>query len=422
MKKLINLLQGYVEILATGAFPERLLNLCAQNRLQFWRLCWIDETSFTFRVALKDRKRLDGLAQRSMCELTEQGRRGAAVVAAGMRRRWGFLLGLALCLGAVGLLSRFLLVIEVAGNETVPTAVILSQLQRVGVRPGAYGPAIEEREVANTALIGLPELSYMAINIYGTRAEVVVREAEKMPELLDEGTPSDVVAAADGIIEHIHVDTGRAMFGDGSIVLRGETLISGELDLKEPEGGTVDLGYLVVHAAGTVTARTWRTLEETVPLTAAVKEYTGEEHTGYSLRLLWFDMDFFQNSSILQGRYDKIAETKEWTLFGRPMPAALTTVTWRGYTLREEPIDQDEAAARMEELLRLRLDRLMEARRGEVLRTDFVTCIDGGRLSVKLLAECREEIGRTVEREGEVGHIRSAEQPPVKRDSAGAGR
>ena len=47
----------------TGAFPERLLNLCAQNRLQFWKLCWLDETSFTFRVALKDRRRLDELAQ-----------------------------------------------------------------------------------------------------------------------------------------------------------------------------------------------------------------------------------------------------------------------------------------------------------------------------------------------------------------------
>ena len=82
MKKLINLLRGYVEIEAVGAFPERLLNLCAQNRLQFRKLCWLDETSFTFRIALRGRGRLDGLAQRAMCELREKGRRGAAVVLA----------------------------------------------------------------------------------------------------------------------------------------------------------------------------------------------------------------------------------------------------------------------------------------------------------------------------------------------------
>ena len=41
-------------------------------------------------------------------------------------------------------------------------------------------------------------------------------------------------------------------------------LITGDLDLKEPEYGTVDLGHLIVHAAGSVTARTWRVLEETI--------------------------------------------------------------------------------------------------------------------------------------------------------------
>ena len=352
MKKLINLLRGYVEIAVTGAFPERLLNLCAQNRLQFWHLCWLDETSFTFRVALRDRGRLDELARRAMCGLEERGRRGAAAVAEGIvDRRWGFLLGLGLCVLAVGFLSRFLLVVEVSGNQRVPTAVILSQLQRVGVRPGAYGPGIREREAANTALLGLPELSYLAINIYGTRAEVIVREAEKTPELLKEDVPADVVAAADGIIEDIHVESGRAAFQDGDVVAKGETLISGTLDLKEPVGGTVDFGYLVVHAAGSVTARTWRTLEETIPLTRQVKEYTGEERRGYGVKFLWFDVDFFENSSISQGRYDKITETAELTLFGRAMPAALTTVTCRGYTLREEPVDRDAAAAELEQLL-----------------------------------------------------------------------
>ena len=72
MKKLINLIRGYVDVEVTGAFPERLLNLCAQNRLQFWKLCWLDETSFTFRIFLRDRKRLDELAQRSMCEVSEK--------------------------------------------------------------------------------------------------------------------------------------------------------------------------------------------------------------------------------------------------------------------------------------------------------------------------------------------------------------
>lgn len=406
MKKLINLLRGYVEVEVTGAFPERLLNLCAQNRLEFWKLRWLDETSFTFRVALQDRKRLDELAQRAMCGLNEKGRRGAAAVAEGiLRRRWGFVAGVALCFVAVSFLSRFLLVVEVTGNESVSSAVILSQLQRVGVRPGAYGPNIVEKEAANEALLGLPELSYMAINIYGTRAEVVVHEAEKMPELLDESIPTDVVAETDGMIEDIHVDTGRAMFQDGDIVAKGEVLISGDLDLKEPEYGTVDLGHLIVHAAGTVTARTWRTLEETIPLTAQVKEYTGEEWRGYGIKFLWMDLDFFENSSISGERYDKITKTEQFTLFDRPWPLWLTTEIRLPYALGEQPVDREAAAARLEQVLLARLEELLKANQGEAIQTDFVTREENGRLTVTLLAECREEIGRMVERDDEIGRV-----------------
>lgn len=404
MKWLINLLRGYVELHITGAFPERLLNLCAQNRIQFWKLCWLDETSFTFRVALKDRKRLDGLAQRAMCEMTEKGRRGAGAVAERMvEHRWGFVAGLAFCFMAVSFLSRFLLVVEVVGNDTVSTAVILSQLRRAGIRPGAYGPAISEMEAANEALRGLPELSYLAVNIYGTRAEVVVHEAEKRPELVDETVPADVVAEADGVIEDIHADAGRALFQDGDVVARGEVLITGDLDLKGPEYGTVDLGRLIVRASGSATARTWRTMEETIPLVLQAKEYTGEEQTGYAIKFLWFDLDFLQNSSILGGRYDKITKTKQLDLFGHKLPVWLTTQTLRGYELIEAPVDREGAAAQLEEVLRRRLEELMASNGGEVLRSETAVREEGGRLTVVLTAECREDIARTVEREGATG-------------------
>lgn len=405
MKKLINLLQGYVELKVTGAFPERLLNLCAQHRLRFWKLRWLDSTSFTFRVALLDEKRLKELAGRAMCEVEEQARRGAAAVALAMGKRWGFLAGLTLCLLAVSVLSRFLLVVEVTGNETVPTAIILSELQRLGVRPGAYGPAIREKEVANEALLSLPQLSYLAINIYGTRAEVSVRETVKMPELLDENTPADVVADADGIIVDIHASAGRPLFSDGDIVAKGEVLITGEMELREPEYGTVDMGYLVVRAEGEVTARTWRTLEETIPLTVNEKRYTGEERTLYSLRLLWRQFDFFQNSSISWANYDKITNTEYPALFDRTLPVGLTTVTLREYTLEEAALDQEEAAARLQQALLSRLEGLLEDTEGKALRTDFVTRVEDGRLTVTLLAECEEQIGRTVERPGETGRV-----------------
>ena len=405
MKRLINWLLGYVEVRAEGAFPERLLNLCAQNRLAFWGLSWGDETSFTFRIRLKDLPRLRQYAQWAMCALHEAGRRGGLAALLRWRRRGGFVAGAVVAFLAMAVLSRFVLVVEMTGNESVPSAIILSELQRLGVKPGAYGPALDRAALANEALIALPELSFMAINLHGTRIEVVVREAEQVPELLDEGTPADVVAAADGIILDIHTSAGRAMFADGDTVTKGEVLISGDVELRKPEDSDYDIGKLVVRAAGEVTARTWRTLEASIPLTAQVKEYTGRERTLWSAEILWGSIEFYGNSSISYEKYDKITQDHTLTLFGRTLPFGVTQVTCREYTLSQREVDVEAARTMLEEELLRQLDAILADSQGQVLRTDFTARQENGLLTVTMLAECQEQIGVTVEREGETGRV-----------------
>jgi len=411
MKRLINWLLGYALVQAEGAFPERLLNLCAQNRLPFWALHWLDETSFTFKVRIKDLKRLREYGERAMCTLTVEDRRGGAAAALRWRRRWGFVAGLALALLAAMVLSRFVLVVEVTGNERVPTAVILSELQRLGVRPGAWGPGLDRTDLANQALMGLPQLSFLSLNLYGTRVEAVVREADPAPKLLDEATPADVVAAADGIILDIHTAAGRAMFQDGDTVAKGEVLISADVELPKPENSQANLGRLVVRAAGEVTARTWRTMEAAVPLTAQAKVYTGQERTLYTGKILWKDLQFYRNSGISYERYDKISTTNSLTLFGREAPLALTRTLCREYTLEERPVDTDAARTMLEAQLQRRLDAVLEETDGEALRVDYTAREENGLFIVTMLAECREQIGKTVERDGETGRVHGDAAP-----------
>lgn len=412
MKKLINLFLGCGEFRVTGAAPERFLNLCAGSGVRFWHIRWLDRTSFSFRALYKDKKRLEELSRKAMCDLEEIRLLGSAAAVRSLRKRWGFLAGMVLCLLAVSILSQFLLVVEVEGNERVSTAAILSELQRFGVYPGAWGPSVDTKEVCNEMMLAMPDLAYLTVRVSGTRAEVAVREKIPAPGLLDETVPADIVADADGIIEDIHPAAGRAMFADGDIVAKGEVLISGEMKLRPPQIGDVDRGWLVVRAAGEVYARTWRTLEETIPLQTAVKRYTGAETTLYTLRILWREAEFFQNSSILWERYDKITRTGFLTLFGRTLPLGVTAVTLREYTLEEQPLDTEDAARELELILRDRLADIMAEREGEVLRTDVVCRVEGGRLTVTLLAESREQIGRTVERPGETGRIPGTNAEP----------
>lgn len=107
-------------------------------------------------------------------------KRGAAGLPAFLlrfRKRYAFLVGLALSVATVCVLSNFILSVDITGCESVSQAEILTELKRLGVLPGAYGPSIDGSAVGQEALVNLQQLSWMSVNIRGTRAEIIVREA-----------------------------------------------------------------------------------------------------------------------------------------------------------------------------------------------------------------------------------------------------
>ncbi|MCF2661456.1 sporulation protein YqfD, partial [Pseudoflavonifractor phocaeensis] len=283
MKRLMNFLRGMVTLTVTGPFPERLINLCAQEEIDFWAVTWLDMNTLRLTTRRRTLALLRSLAERVGCQVQVEGSRGLPDFLLRFRKRYAFLVGLTLSLCAVAVLSRFVLTIEVTGNERVPTAVILTQLRQLGVKPGVYGPSIERQQVAQEALLELEELSWMGINLHGTRLEVIVRERIPAPKRIDETGYYDIVAEADGIITQVEAELGDAVVQEGDTVLAGETLISGTVTMEPPQYSDQPTRYYQTHARGRVWARTWRTLTAAIPLQAEVKEYTGESRRGWTL-------------------------------------------------------------------------------------------------------------------------------------------
>lgn len=405
MRSVINFLRGSVCVAVSGPFPERFLNLCAQSGVGFWDLAWEGGQSLRLRVLRRDAGRAVELAERAGCTASLEGRAGLPAFLAGFRRRYALLAGLALALAAVCLLSQFILTVEVSGNETVPSAVILMELSRQGVRPGAYGPGLDLRRISQEALRRIEGLSWMSVNLHGTRAEVLVRERSPSPTPRDETTPAHVVAAADGVLEEVEVLEGQALFREGQAVLAGEIVISGAVDLKEPQYAAVDAGQRLVHARGEVWAVTHRTLAACIPLEAQVKVYTGEEERRWSLSLLGRSVNFFGKASISSSGYDKMTTTHILTLpGGREMPLVLVETEYRAYETAAVPVRADAARAMLEERLLERLTALIGAE-GSVLSTAFSAEEEDGMLTVTLTAQCREQIGRESVFDGRVGEI-----------------
>ena len=276
------------------------------------------------------------------------------------------------------------------------TAQILTELRRQGLSIGTFGPGLDERTVGNKVLLQIPELSWLSINLYGTRAEVLVREAVEAPEVVDASEHGSVVARASGIITKVEALTGEAVVKVGDTVLEGETLISGTIHLEGPAySETPEIGQIQTRASGRVYARTWRTFAAQLPLEAQVKRYTGEENSVWSVTVLGRRLEFFGKGGISFNRYDKISRT--WTLTlpgGREMPLAVQRETCRAYETETLAVEPDAAQTMLKERL---LEALEEAvGEGEIVSTDYTVEQKDGMLTVTLQAECREEIGKFV--------------------------
>lgn len=394
--RLVNALRGSVRLEVEGAFPERFLNLCAQRGILFWNVEWMETTRLRLTVTRRGSRQAAALGERTLCIVTPAGRKGMPYFLARFRKRYAFWVGMGLSMAAVCVLSSFVLTIEVKGNTNVPTAQILTELRRQGLGIGTFGPGLDERTVGNKVLLQLPQLSWLSINLYGTRAEVLVREAVEAPELVDAQEYGSVVARASGIVTRVEALTGEAVVKVGDTVLEGETLISGTVHLEGPAySDKPEIGQIQVRASGRVYARTWRTMAAQLPLEAQVKRYTGEETNLWSVTALGRRTDFFGKGGISFDRYDKISHT--WTLTlpgGEEMPLAVQRETCRAYELETLAVEPDAAEAMLKERL---LEALEEAvGEGEIVSTEFAVETENGMLTVTLQAECREEIGTFV--------------------------
>lgn len=252
MRKLMNLILGMVVVRLTGPFPERLINLCAQEGIDFWAMEWLDERTVRMTTRRYTLGRLEEVARRAGCEVEQESSRGLPDFLSRFRTRYAFLIGLVFALCAVGFLSRFVLTVQVTGNREVPSAVILSQLRQLGVRPGVYGPGLERKQLAQELLVRVDGLSWAALNLHGTRLEVVVRESIRVPERVDESGYFDVVAEADGVVTHIEPELGEAVVQEGAVVAKGDVLISGTVTMPPPLYSELQPRYYQTHARGRV--------------------------------------------------------------------------------------------------------------------------------------------------------------------------
>lgn len=392
MGKLVRFLQGSVRIRLTGVFPERFLNLCGTSGVAFWGAEQQGELLLFVTIPLFQLHRAEALARRCQCEMERIATFGLPAFLWRFRRRYALLAGFSCALLGAIFLSRFVLVVNVTGNETIPDSVILTELDCLGFGVGSYGPGVNRRELANEALLRLRELSFLSVNISGIYAEIVVREAAPEPEI-ESDEPGDITAAVDGVIADVDALVGQALVEPGDAVLAGEVLISGTKTYESGDGSGTVLSSAEVRAEGSVWAYTLRRIQAETPLRVRRRGERIEGSGMLALRILRKWLRLPGRSSICDPECEQIKQICALTLpGGEALPLAVERTKRISCRMEWAEVDLESAEAYLTERLEERLSGAI-GQDGTILSQTFFRENTGEVLTLTLEASCLEQIG-----------------------------
>lgn len=389
-RNVLNFLRGSVQVEIECACPERVLNLCAVEEIAFWDLQWLSPIALRLRVTRRGWRALREVCTRADAQASRLRERGAPQLLLRLRTRYALLAALALFALLLFGGNLFIWSFEVTGNETVPTETILRALEKCGVAVGSQGLKIHQEDVRNRALLELPDVAWLAVNVRGCVAHVQVVERKRPPAVVQESQVCNVVARREGLVTRVQALDGKAVAAPGSVVTEGELLISGVADSERS-------GLRLLHGMGEVWARTWYDLTVRVPLTYEKKVYTGKEKRSHTL--IWGENRLkigAKGSSICNVDCDKIKNQTQWTLFGLfALPVTWETETLLPYELEATPRSRADAETQGKDVLETYLAALL-GETGSVTQRRFSTAVEGDTLVVTLSAECEEQIGKEV--------------------------
>lgn len=382
--KLYDMARGTVTVEISGAEPERILNALAQRDIAFWDTTPKKDFKIKTTLAANDYPTLCALNGKSGCEVRLLSSFGGKSLSRNLKRRAALFAALTVCAVILAVSSLFVWNISITGNERLTEGEILRTLSAAGLEKGSCILGLDTESIKNRIMLQRSDISWIAVNVSGSRAEIVIHERKSKPEIVKESSPQSIYASKSGVITKLGVLSGSAAVAVGDTVAEGDLLVSGVV-LSE----TAEARY--VHSLAVVEARTWYELSAVTPLYEYAKTEIYDENTELSLFIGKKRINFCSDSRNSDASCDKINKIMQPS-FGShiSLPFGIEKSISMVYDTEYRQIDIAAAVSRMERDLEAELrSRIGD---GEIVSMSCTVSCGDELLYVTLRAECIENI------------------------------
>lgn len=309
---LYRLFCGVLEIEFSGIYPEKVMTLCAQNKINIWSARFKNK-KIRCKITVKDFLKLPAILKKSGIRVHIRQKSGFPFFIKKYKKRMGIFSGIVFFFAFLYIMSGFVWIVNVEGNQTTKTADIIKCCNEIGIKEGVRKKSIDTKNSAQLLLLKNSNLAWGSINIEGCRVTVNVSEIKNKRD--DGRAPSNLVASADGIITHVDIKSGNCIVKVGDTVCKGDLLVSG---IIETENET-----RFVKSVGKVTANTETDVELKQPLLQKSAVPSGKTVKRKVLTVFGINIPLYLGR--VTGEYKTKTYSKSLIMSGQEMPVTLHT-------------------------------------------------------------------------------------------------
>ncbi|NLW40240.1 MAG: sporulation protein YqfD [Tissierellia bacterium] len=300
--------KGYVIIRVEGLTLERFLNLAATNDIYLWDISRESYTVLQMKATIEGFKALKGIVRRVGCRVEIIDKKGLPFLFYRLKARKMLGFGFILFLGIIFFLSSLIWNIEIVGNERVKTEEIIKILEKEEIKRGIIKYKIDKDYIKYLLLNEFDNLSFLSVDIKGTKLLIEMKEQDLPPERINRDVPCNIVATKKGVILKAIARNGRAVVRKGDVVKEGDILITGVILDEHSQK------QILVHAEGEVLAKTIYSHRIDEPTIKTIKEETGRTYTRREFKIGDKGVQFFKGEIPFKDYIEEVEEVKPFNL------------------------------------------------------------------------------------------------------------
>lgn len=255
-------------------------------------------------------------------------------------------------------LSLFIWNISIEGQQTHTKELILKYLKSQNVYCGVRKNTLDCKRIEESIRLEYKDIGWVSAEIKGTRMIIKITETN-MPHKAEKLTePCHIIAAKDGIITSIITRKGFPLEEKGSVVKKGDILVSGVLDIIGD--GDVVVSKEICTSDADITMKTVYEYKDSFPLKYTKKNYTQREKKGFGITI--FDKKIILYNPLKKYAEYDIIEQENILKFGENfyLPFQYNKTLYKEFEESECKYSKKEAVRLAKDKLDLYIQKLME--------------------------------------------------------------